>query len=289
MLQDSDADQATQATKPLETGTAAEILVNDRIFRLGGRVALDGRLSWAAKRPGRYQPLSGYVVKHSDRAFLLDTGVAAHREQVVQQFKGLVPKDLPMTAFLTRADYQCLGNLEALNDEHPLDELAFNIRSPFSAFDDVSRNLVGVKQTLLEPGPGGFKPLANSEDLVAFSAVIRILGTNWVYSKADKILFTSDWFIHTDQPENAKSSVLSDPAADETTYDSAVEHVLCKYYWLPRASTGSLRAWLKKIFDELDVETIAPTFGCILSGREMVEKHYELAMDMLIKLGRDNA
>lgn len=282
------SEQVGQATRSNAPTTEAETLVEGRIFRLGDQVPLDGRLSWAARRPGRVQPISGYVVRRDDRTYLLDTGVAAHRNTVIRQFSDVVPKDRPLTAFLTRADYQCLGNLEALNDIHPLDELAFDIRSPFSAFDDVKRNLKNVKQTLLTPGFGGYKPLASSDDLLVFPAMIRILGTNWVYSKSDRVLFTSDWFCHTDLPEGAQSSILDDPARDETTHDSAVEHILCKYYWLPRASTEPLSNWLKRTFDELDIQTIAPTFGCILQGREMVERHYNLAMDMLKNLGQKN-
>lgn len=271
-----------------EGNSSAEQVVDGRIYRLGGFVPLDGRLSWSAKRPGRIQPISGYVVQNDDRAYVLDTGVAAHRATVIQQFSGLLKKDQPVTAFLTRADYQCLGNLEALNDQHPLEELAFDIRSPFSAFDDVKRNLQNVRETLLTPGFGGYKPLAASDDLVVFPAMIRILGTNWVYSKSQRTLFTSDWFCHTDLAADAQSSILTDSAMDETTYESAIEHVQCKYYWLSQANTDPLRVWLKKIFEDLDVQIIAPTVGCILSDQKLVEKHYELAMEMLLKLGRKN-
>jgi hypothetical protein len=281
-------EKANTAVEGHDVATSAESVVKNRVFRLGSHVDLDGRLSWAAQRSGRVQPLSGYVVKEDDRAYLLDTGVAAHRAAVVQQFSGLLPQDFPLTAYLTRADYQCLGNLEALNDIHRFDELAFGHRSPFSAFGDVSRNLKSVRQTLLAPRVGVYTPLASSDDLVVFPAIIRVLGTNWVYSKSRRVLFSSDWFFHTDLPKNARTSIISDPAADETTYDSAVEHVLRKYYWLPSAKTAPLRAWLKKIFEELDIETIAPTFGCVLKGREVVEAHYELAMEMLLKLERKN-
>lgn len=273
---------------PATSPPRAETVLTDRVYRIGGHVALDGRLSWAAKRPGRSQPLSGYLVKYDDRAYLLDTGVTAHRQIVVPQFEGLLPKGFPVTAYLTRSDYQCIGNLEALNDAHQFDEIAFKHRSPFAAFDDVSRNLKNVPQTTLKPGFGEFVPLSASDDLVVFPAVIRVLGTTWVYSKSYRVLFSSDWFFHTDVADGAQSSILDNLRNDESTYESAVEHVLEKYHWLARADTRPLSAWLEKIFESFDVEVIAPNFGCVLKGRGMVAKHYALVQDMLTRLGRNN-
>jgi glyoxylase-like metal-dependent hydrolase (beta-lactamase superfamily II) len=62
------------------TRRTADEIVPGRIYRLGGFIELDGRISWAPEMPGRFTPNNCYTVMEADRVYLVDTGVAAHRE-----------------------------------------------------------------------------------------------------------------------------------------------------------------------------------------------------------------
>ncbi len=54
-----------------------------------------------------------------------------------------------------------------------------------------------------------------------------------------------------------------------------------RYWWLEGAPTNSIRRGIDNVFDKCDVETIAPGYGCILLGRKLVERHYQMLDDFL--------
>lgn len=262
-------------------------LVTDGLHRLGGYVELNGGVSWAPPIPGRWQPLSCYVVAEHDRNYLIDTGAAGHRAIIADQIARLLPRGLPLTGFLTRTEYQCAGNLGAIFHARGLDELVSGGRNPFQASEDAAHELrASVRRRVLEVGRKKAEPLGDSLNLVVIPAVIRILSTNWVYDHQRKILFTSDWFGHTSVADPANGAIIDSLARDETTHASAQEHILSRYQWLPQATTQPLQDWLRGIFDQYEVEIIAPTFGCVLKGKDVVGKHYEIAMDVLRRIGR---
>ena len=43
-----------------------------------------------------------------------------------------------------------------------------------------------------------------------------------------------------------------------------------RYWWLEGAPTDSIRRGIGAMFDKYDIETLAPGYGCILSGRNVV-------------------
>ena len=63
---------------------------------------------------------------------------------------------------------------------------------------------------------------------------------------------------------------------DGTTVAQVAAHHVAKHHWLEAAEGAKLAAWLEALLAERRVETIAPTFGCVISGRETVERHAEL-------------
>ena len=54
-----------------------------------------------------------------------------------------------------------------------------------------------------------------------------------------------------------------------------------RYWWLEGAPTDSIRRGIGNVFDKYDIETIAPGYGCILRGRNVVERHYRMLDDFL--------
>ena len=54
-----------------------------------------------------------------------------------------------------------------------------------------------------------------------------------------------------------------------------------RYWWLEGAPTDSIRRGIDAVFDKYDVETIAPGYGCILRGRNVVKRHYQMLDEFL--------
>jgi flavorubredoxin len=255
-------------------------VVPGRIYRLGGFIELDGRISWAPPIPGRYTPNNCYAVVEEDRAYLIDTGVAAHREIVIEQLEELLPTDRPVTAFLTRSEYMCSGNLAAICNTGRVDELVTTSRNPFAGSTEIVRGLTdNVRRT--EPDRGSIVPLGSSESLLIIPPLLRLLGMFWVYDKRSRTMFTSDLFGHVSVASPSARPIVDDLARDDTTYDTVRAHTLMRYHWLPMATTEPLIAWMENVFDTYETEVLAPTSGAVLVGAPVVGKHYDLMIELL--------
>jgi len=262
---------------------AAEEVVAGRIYRLGGTIELDDRVSWAAPAPGRVQPVSCYVVFEGDTAYLVDTGIALHRALVVEQIRKLVPAGMTFKVVFTRAEYECVGNLGAVHHSRHIDEIiAGGMRNPFDAYDEVSQSVkTQARRQVLELGGTRITPLDNTSTLRIIPPMIRILPTYWIYDTQSRTLFSSDFFSHVTAREDSSTAILDSLSEDETTYETALAQVLKKFFWLPMAHTQVLRNWLQEIFQECEVENLAPTHGCVLRGKDVVDRHFQMMMELL--------
>ena len=54
-------------------------LVPGKLYRLGGIVPIDGRLSWRRAGLTGYEPISAFLLLEDDNALIIGTGVRLHR------------------------------------------------------------------------------------------------------------------------------------------------------------------------------------------------------------------
>ena len=54
-----------------------------------------------------------------------------------------------------------------------------------------------------------------------------------------------------------------------------------RYWWLEGAPTDRIRRGIGNVFDKYDIECIAPGYGCILRGRNVVARHYAMLDEFL--------
>jgi hypothetical protein len=113
------------------------------------------------------------------------------------------------------------------------------------------------------------------------SPVLRLLPTFWGWDEATRTLFTSDIFGHTVRAEPGDSHVIDEQADDPSTVDSVRAHLFAKFEWLARARKDAFREYLAATFERRQPEIVAPTRGCALKGRTVVERHYTLLMEAL--------
>lgn len=261
-------------------GAEADEIVAGRIYRLGGFISLDGRITWAPAIPGRFTPNNCYTVMEDDRVYLIDTGVAAHRNIIIDQLKSLLPSGKPVTVFLTRSEYMCSGKLAAICNTGCIEELVTTSRNPFAGSTELVRGLTdNVRRT--EPDRGSIVPLGSSQSLLIIPPLLRLLGMFWVYDKQSRTMFTSDLFGHVSVASTSEPPIVDDLAEDDTTYETVRKHTLMRYHWLPMATTEPLIAWMEDVFDTYEVEVVVPTSGAVLVGARVVKKHYDLMIELL--------
>ena len=277
------------STSSSPTAAAAPLALSPgRLYALGGALPLDGGLSWAPELPGRVQFANAYLLLEGDRGLLVDTGVALHRDLVLEQLAQVVPDGATLTVFLTRAEMDCLSNLGPVASRFRVDGvMTGGSMNPFDAFDDVpwvgpAGQHFGLEQT----DRGGLSmartkglDLGPERSLTVITPVFRLLSTFWLFDERTRTLFTSDLFGHTDSGPALERTAAAE--ADDATAESVARHLLAKFWWLAGADTERLRADLDAIFEQFRPEAVAPTHGRVLVGREVVDRHRRLLDSIL--------
>ena len=268
-------------------------LLADKVYALQNTFELDGRIS-AYPRSARGCAVSNcYVLNEPNGAFLLDTGYGAHEAQILGQLASVVDRQTPLSLVPTRInEFMSVGNGMAIAE-------AFNVVACYSPQPDAANwlDFKAIDETAerreipttllrgllnLEVGEGGARKID------AFSAPLRLINTTWVYDPASKALFTSDMFSQLYQrDEHGPWLVEQDEVSDDASLRSYLLNT--RYWWLEGASTDSLRCAIADVFERYDIEIIAPGYGAIFKGRDLVEKEYALLDRVLGALDRSQS
>ena len=102
------------------------------------------------------------------------------------------------------------------------------------------------------------------------------------YDEFSRTLFSSDMFTHVWRDAEKGPWIVTEADNDPTSPRHIRSFLLnTRYWWLEGAPTDSIRRGIGNVFDTYDVETIAPGYGCILRGRNVVERHYRMLDEIL--------
>jgi hypothetical protein len=259
-------------------------LVPGALYRLGGLVKLDGRISWAPREARGYQPINCYLVVEPGMATLIDTGPAFHEAQVTEQLRRALPPQARLSVFLTRAEYEGIGNLGAVHAAVGVDDLfSGGVPNIFDGYAEVPGFAeMWNRRTYISRIPPTASPaIGDSRRLHMLAAPLRVLATYWAYDNLTRTLFTSDVFGHTDCATASGSPVIERVSDDSSNYESVRAHVLAKFPWLAFGRVQTIRDALSAVFEKYEVEIIAPMHGSVLKGGEVVTRHYEFLQRLL--------
>lgn len=260
-------------------------LHDGRLYALGASVPNDGLITWLPAGAGGHVPLNAYLLTEGRSAILVDTSFPVIEDAIVAQAAAFDLDDV--TVVLTRnTEFDSVGNAEPLLDVLPVTAMYGHFeprewiyfRSATGPSSAVGRfeSRVFDDDTRLALGP--------AREVAVINARLKLLATAWLYDPATKVLFSSDTFSHAlaDDPDER----IVTAANDRTTPEAVREHLLLKFDWLEGADTEPLRAFVDGVFRDHDVETIAPSHGCILQGRDVIARHRAMLDDVLRDAGR---
>ena len=272
------------------TRSRAVELLPERLYALGGPIPLDGRVTWAPAAATGFQPAQCYLALDPDGALMIDTGLKYHEAEILGQLRELLPKGRRLSMFLTRSEFDCTGNFGAVVSNFEVDSLytgggtnPFDAFADMTAVDDSWRKRVELSRTPV----GEAIPLDEAGRWHVLAPAIRTLATFWAYDSANRALFTSDVFGHTTIGRADARPVIDDDATDTATYEQVREHLLSKFFWLSWARTRKLKADVQSLFEAMPVEIIAPSHGCVLVGRPIIERHVGMLLRCLDEVGRE--
>src|SRR5260370_1801132 len=85
-------------------------------------------------------------------------------------------------------------------------------------------------------------------------------------------MFSTVWRNHATGPW-----IVAETDNDPTSLRDVRSFMLnTRYWWLEGAPTDSIRRGIGNVFDTYDIDRIAPGYGCILRGPNVVAPHYQI-------------
>jgi hypothetical protein len=275
--------------------SAITTLHDGKLHVLRNSFPLDGRISAYPQNARGHAVSNCYLLVEDDGALLLDTGATILEEQILEQLDTLIDRDTPLSIFPLRInEFMSVGNAMAIARK-------FNVVEGYSRVPNIQHWL--EFESLARAGPTGLPKIPTTSTasnpvqvgrsgdrvLEAFSAPIRLISTFWIYDPAIRTLFTSDMFSHI-WNESPDGPWLLGDADDTVTNADFVRSFLLntRYWWLEGAALETLRAGVAEVFEKYDIETIAPGFGAILTGRDMVERQFSVLDEVLRAADRAN-
>ena len=275
--------------KPRETADplgAIATLAKGKLYALQNPFGLDGRVSSYPESARGYSVANSYLLKQDDAAMLIDTGFGKDEPAIRAQVESLIVPRLPLSLFPLR-----LNEFMSINNVEPF-AAHFNVEQCYTSnidaalWFDFGAQVDG--RSILESMPVVAVTRADTIQLGkqgraidVMQAPIRLIATRWLYDGATKTLFSSDMFTHVWRGHADGPWTITE--ADDTTTPRELRSFMLntRYWWLEGAPTDSIRRGITGIFEKYDIETIAPGYGCILSGRKVVARHFKMLDEFL--------
>lgn len=268
-------------------------LVDGRLYALANPYSVEGLVTTHPRGSTGFAPMNVYVLIEGVDALLVDTGWTVSEKALARQLAEILPADVRLSILLTRpGEFNSISNVRSLAERFSLGGIYglypalsewVDIRPELTPFGSELRTgrLDQVEDRLCRLGDtihvGGLRPVT------LLPPPLRLLPTCWLYDEATRTLFTSDSFTHAwcDAPDGPW--LVDDPGAFVGGDDLYSYLVGSRYWWLADADTAPIARELDQLFDAHEIDIIAPGFGCIFKGRDVVQAQ-RAALDGVLKI-----
>ncbi len=276
-----------QARQPQSFTGGIAALADDRLYALQNPFALDGRVSSYPASARGLSVVNSYLLTQPDAAMLIDTGFGKDEPVIGAQIEALIAPGLPLSLFPLRLnEFMSINNVESFAGHFNVETcytsnidaaLWFDFGAKAEGRDILKRMKVTAvtRADTIELGKAG-------RAIDVMQAPIRLIATRWLYDRATRTLFSSDMFTHVWRDTASGPWIVTEADNDPTSPRDVRSFMLnTRYWWLEGAPTDSIRRGSGNVFDKYDIETIAPGYGCILRGRNVVARHYQMLDEFL--------
>jgi hypothetical protein len=267
-------------------------LADGQLYALQNPFVLDGRVSAYPASARGFSVANSYMLTQPDAAMLIDTGFGKDEPAIRAQIESLIAPGLPLSMFPLRLnEFMSINNVESFAGHFNVETCyTSNIDAAlwfdFGAKEEGRDILKSMKVTAVTRSDT--IQLGKGERFIdVMQAPIRLIATRWLYDRATRTLFSSDMFTHLWRDDATGPWIVQESDNSSTDNDStALADVRSfmlntRYWWLEGAPTDSIRRGIGNVFDKYDIECIAPGYGCILRGRNVVQRHYAMLDEFL--------
>src|ERR1700720_73191 len=287
-------DTSKQTRNPQAFAGGIATLADDKLYALQNPFALDGRVSSYPASARGFAVANSYMLTQPDAAMLIDTGFGKDEPVIRAQVESLIAPGLPLSMFPLRLnEFMSINNVESFAGH-------FNVETCYTSNIDAAlwfdfgakaegRDILKSMKVTAVTRADTIELGKDGRAIDVMQAPIRLIATRWLYDRATRTLFSSDMFTHVWRARADGPWIVTDD--DDTTSARELRSFLLntRYWWLEGAPTGSIRRGIAAVFDQCDVETIAPGYGCILHGRKVVARHVEMLDEVLAGLDKSVA
>src|ERR1700731_1049218 len=273
---------------------ATTVLAQGKLYALQHPFALDGRVSSYPASARGFSVANSYVLTQSDATMLIDTGFGKDEPAIRAQIERLIAPGLPLSLFPLRLnEFMSINNVKTFAAHFNVEQcytsnidaalwFDFGAKADGRSILDSMPVTAVTRSDTIELGKQG-----RAIDVV--QAPLRLIATRWLYDRTTRTLFSSDMFTHVWRAHRDGPWIVT--ADDDTTSARELRSFLLntRYWWLEGAPTAAIRRGIAAVFDQCDVETIAPGYGCILHGRKVVARHVEMLDEVLAGLDKSVA
>ena len=276
-----------QRRKPQAFAGGIALLAGDQLYALQNPFALDGRVSSYPASARGFSVANSYLLTQPDAAMLIDTGFGKDEPVIRAQIESLITPGLPLSMFPLRLnEFMSINNVESFAGH-------FNVETCYTSNIDAAlwfdfgtkaegRDILKSMKVTAVTRADTIRLGKGERAIDVMQAPIRLIATRWLYDRATRTLFSSDMFTHVWRDTATGPWIVTEADNDSTTLADVRSFMLnTRYWWLEGAPTDSIRRGIGNVFDTYDIETIAPGYGCILRGRNVVERHYRMLDEFL--------
>jgi hypothetical protein len=274
-------------------------LAKDSLYALSNPIELDGRpVSTHPPSARGFAPVNCYLVLDGNEALLVDTGLKIHERQVLEQLDQLLVPESRLTVLILRpSEYSSVSNARAIAGKFELGRvmlgggvrpedfhhwLDFHPPEVAGQAETGSRKLIEADRW--SPMGQDEIPAPGSRRLQIIRPEIQLISTYWLYDATTRTLFTSDALSHVWR-ETADGPWAVECPDDAPAVDEICEYLTgARYWWMAGARTDPLRRYLKSLQETYEIECVAPASGCVLAGRNVVDRHFALMDEALEEL-----
>ena len=268
------------------TGGIAE-LADGKIYALQHQFALDGRVSAYPASARGFSVANSYLLKEHDAALLIDTGFGKDEPAIRGEIEELIAPGSALSLFPLRLnEFMSINNVATFAGHFNVDQCYTSNTDAALWFDfgteENSRGILDSMKVTAVTRADTIELGKHGRPIDVMQAPIRLIATRWLYDGDTKTLFSSDMFTHVWRPTAQGPWIVTDTDNDSTSPREVRSFMLnTRYWWLEGAPTDSIRRGIGEVFDKYDIETLAPGYGCILHGRKVVARHYQMLDDFL--------
>jgi flavorubredoxin len=269
-------------------------LAEGKLYALQHPYALDGRVSSYPASARGFSVANSYLLTQSDAAMLIDTGFGKDEPAIRSQIEALIAPGLPLSLFPLRLnEFMSINNVESFAGHFNVEQCYTSNVDAALWFDFGSkaggRNILESMKVVAVTRSDTIDLGKEGRSIDVMQAPIRLIATRWLYDRATRTLFSSDMFTHVWRARADGPWIVTDE--NDTTSERELRSFMLntRYWWLEGAPTDSIRRGIDDVFGRYDVETIAPGYGCILRGRKVVARHYQMLDEILKGLDKSVA